>query len=255
MSVDGVACILIMSIVWGKAYKKYVHALSAVLEECNFYFLPDGLKISSLTKCQTSAVESWIPKESFVKYEIEKQSSLGISLETLESLSRLKRKDQEVHWSWKETEEEICIQHVFQDKVQCVFHVRCMHIEADIIEIPQNTQYDMFATLTKDQIKSWLTAIHMTKSSCTFMVTEKTLQFSTKDELKSIQFMNQNIESKVNTEESFRIEISYKAFETAGHISHLNDHLQIRLKNNFPVNFTAEIPQGGFVTLHVAPIL
>ena len=107
MSADGVAGILTMSIVWGKAYKKYVHALSAVLEECNFYFLPDGLKISSLTKCQTSAVESWIPKESFVKYEIEKQSSLGISLETLESLTRLKGKDQEIHWSWEESEEEI----------------------------------------------------------------------------------------------------------------------------------------------------
>lgn len=241
-----------MRVVWCSFFKPWIQSLCSILEECNFHFTSDGLTISSLSSSQTACIECFLPSASFDQYEVSVPTTLGVSLPLLHSLLRLKTPTQQVVWI-HENESTCTMQFIEQQHVQIAFDITLMHLEADRLEIPNDTTYDTVLTVTKAKTKYWYQALQQLKSTCQFIVRTDGFHILSSSDYTSIHLYNHDIPCS-NTS-SVDLTIGYNAFENAYQCSLLADKMEIRLKNDFPVCFHVQMDDHSYMTLHVAPVM
>lgn len=242
-----------MRVIWGVFFKKWVQCLSCVLEECNFYFETGGLRISSLSSCQTSCIEAWIPKESFEYYEIGVPTTLGVSLTVLNSLLKLKSTSQQVVWDLNN--EDICTMHFIENnQTHVTFTISMMYLETDMLQIPDDIVYDACVTVEQQKMKYWYQVIQQVKGACEFHIQHNGLKLVSKNDHTDIQLFNHDVPC-VLISEPFQCSIGFKAFENAFQCSQIADHMKIQIKADNPIGFQVEFGTGASMTLYVAPLM
>jgi len=241
-----------MRVVWNHFFKKWIQSLSSILEECNFMFQQDGLKMSCLSSCQTSCVECWVPATSFGVYDIQEPMTLGISLPVLQSLLRLKQKDQQVTWEWDN--DQTCTMKFVQDnRTHVSFGISLMYVEVDAMEIPNDIVYDAIVDVPADKTKYWYQALQQLKGPCKFDVRDDGFHILSSSDYTSIHLYNHTLQT--NIQQTFNTTIGYKAFENAYQCSLVGKHMQIRMKQQYPIAFFVPLDEHAHMTLYVAPIM
>ena len=242
-----------MRVVWGVFFKKWIQCLSCVLDECNFYFTPTGLRISSLSSCQTSCIESTIPKESFDVYELEASKTVGVSLTILNSLLKLKSGSQQVVWDIQD--ESTCTMHfVENNQTHVTFTLAMMHLDADMLQIPDDIVYDACISIDQPKVKYWYQVVQQVKGACLFDIQDQGMTLVSKNDHTQIKLFNHDVQC-VLVSEPFNTSIGFKAFENAFQCSQIADQMKIQLKPDQPVGFQVEFGTGAIMTLYVAPLM
>ncbi len=78
-----------------RVWKKSIAAISGLIEETNFRFGMDGIKLQAMDPAHISLVELNMPSKMFEEYEVSQERNVGLSLSQLdEFLSRAKVNDE-----------------------------------------------------------------------------------------------------------------------------------------------------------------
>jgi len=245
---------MVVRFIFGDAreWKYIVDSLSVLIEEANFTFTPDGIKLRALDSARIAMVELELPIIVFEEYECSEETNVGINIDDLSKVLKRGRADERVEFEISEGRLRVKI----VGKASRIFSLPLIAVTESGLG-PLQIKFDVKAKLLSDTLKDAVRDIDQVSENTKFTATEDSLSLkgsSDKGEVEVVFDRDSGalIEYEIEKESSATYSTKYLV-DMLKKAASLSDVATLEFSTDKPLALTFEIAGGGRLTYYLAP--
>jgi len=235
-----------------REWKYIVQSLAALIDEANFVFTPEGLKLRALDPSRIAMVDLELPSIVFEEYECDQETRVGVDIEELNKILKRGRADERIEFDVEGGRLRIKI----IGKATRTFSLPLIDVVGEELG-PLKVTFNVKAKLLSDTLKDAMRDIEQISDSVKFNAEEDsfTLRASSDKGEVEIVFDRESgalIEYEVTESSVATYSTSYLS-DMLKRASALSDVASVEFSSNKPLALTFEIAGGGRLAYYLAP--
>ncbi len=233
-----------------KEFQKCVSAISALIDEGEFFLTDEGLKLRAMDPSQIAMVDFLYPKEAMEKFEGEDGEKFGVSLSDFDKVMRRAKSEDKL--TIKMEDGRLIL--LFRGKTLRKFVIPILDLGTGLAREPK-IPFDATVRIYSDFMKDSLKDASIVSSHVTFKVTPEAFYMEAKGDKGEV-----NIIAEKGQDILIALEVTKEA-RAMFPLGYLNDlinaadsgsQVEINLKTDAPLKMTYKIGDGK-VSYYVAP--
>jgi len=245
---------MVVKFVFGDAreWRYIVESLATLIDEANFIFTPEGLRLRALDPSRIAMVNLELPSIAFEEYSCDQETKAGISFEDLTKVLKRGRADEKVEFSVEGGRLRVKI----IGKASRTFSLPLIDVAGEELPLPK-ISFTVTAKLLSDTLKDAIGDVELVSDSVRMEAVEECLKVkasSDKGEVE-VSFDKESgalIEYDVAEPSSASYSVSYLS-DMIKKAKALADIATLQFSTNKPLSLTFELTGGGKLSYFLAP--
>jgi len=245
----------------GKLFYNLVASMDGMIDECLFTITVDGIRISRLDNHQDVMVDLWLPKESFLRYNLQRkddEQEIGVSIPQLKKvLSWITEDPMEIHARDKKVKFSQKLTETYEEKsveMPTVDFDRSGEVQ------PSDQPYDSCATFSNSLFSTLLRINMENHDTVALTITETTFVIELQgnehlNDVKTLHRFTADPNLKINTRvPEVRQLLPTNLFKKFGHASGICNTVDISMMGEEKaVKVSFNIDDTGYFSFYIAP--
>jgi len=234
-----------------RVWRYMVNALSKIIEEAVFKVDNDGLKLRAMDPSHVVMVDMLIPASSFEEFDIEGETTIGVSLDDLNKVLKRALKNDALALDVKE--ETLSI--IFKGRFERIFTIPLLSLELEKLPEPKIEFKVSFRALSKT-FRDTLKDLEPISEVVEFQASKEKVKIIGSSERGEAEIVldvegGSLLELNVSEESQSRYSIDY--LKDTIPVSQVTDIVEVSFSTNMPCKISYELPGGGYVAFLIAP--
>ena len=246
--------------VQSSAIRILTEALKEILTDCNFIFDKDGLKLIAMDSTHTVLIHMKLEANKFEHYHCETQTQIGLNMLNLHKLIKTMSNADTLTLFLKkdDTNKMGIIINNNDKKTQTTYELNLLDIPKEKISIPP-AEFDTELVLPSSDFQKFIRDMINIGENVEIKSVEDTLVLKCKGDFASQETILGETESGLqfsqtaNTEQPVQGVFSLKYLMLFTRCTNLCNHIQLYIKNDYPLIIQYSVASLGFIKLCLAP--
>ncbi|HIQ03202.1 MAG TPA: proliferating cell nuclear antigen (pcna) [Desulfurococcales archaeon] len=234
-----------------RVWKYIIGSIKKIITEGVFVVNEEGLHMRTMDSSHIAMIDIYVPSTAFEEFEVEGESSIGVNFDELSKIMRRATKGEKLTLSVDEGKLSI----IFTGKMVREFKLPMLDISSEKLPEPKvkfNVTARMQSSIFRDMIKD----LEPIGEAVTFNAEENKLKVKASSE-RGIAEVILDVESgallDLNIKEPSIATYSLDYLKDISGVAQAVDIVVLNYSSNMPLKLDFEIPNGGRVTLYLAP--
>ncbi len=231
--------------------KDAIQTISSLISEGKFTVKSDGLHMAATDPTMVTMVDFTLAKEAFTTYEFEKEETLGMNIDNLNSIIKRASNSETITI---ETQESKCAITLHGDTTR-TFSLPLLNLDNTQTPDVDNLDFTTTIDVKSEALKTGIGDASVVGESITFRTTENSVILEAKGDNSTAQFtIDANTDSLLNLEgESVKSSFSLGYLSKAMRAEKIADTVTIKLGNDFPLKLEFNAPEKCQLHFVLAP--
>ncbi len=235
-----------------REWKYIIQSLATLIDEANFVFTAEGLKLRALDPSRIAMIDLELPSIIFEEYECDEETLVGVDLEELNKILRRGRADERI--GFEVTEGRLKVKII--GKASRTFSLPLIDIVGEELG-PLKVTFNVKAKLLSDTLNDAIKDAEQISDAVKFNANEDVFSLNASSDKGEVEVVFDKesgalIEYEV-TEPSTAIYSTGYLSDMLKKASALSDIAIVEFSSNKPLSLSFEIAGGGRLTYYLAP--
>lgn len=239
-----------------KSLREFIEALSKILDEARFNITSEGVKVAGMDPAKIALIEVWMPRESFLVYEVDESRGpvyMGVRLESLASALKKGKKGEPV--LFRVSEDKIFIQ------VESTVVKRFLMPNIEVfLDIPESLalEHDVEASVIAEVIKKTVKDVEVVGKEVEFEANDGKLVIRAKSEARSRveAVLQEGVSSallylEIRKPSVCTYDVSY--IKNVLNLTKIAESVEVKFSSEKPLELVFKSPDGSRVRYLLAP--
>lgn len=235
--------------------KNIVKLIHAIIDQANFGFYPEGIKISTMDQSHVSFVDILIPKEFFSNYNCGSGFIKGINLKYLIQILNHLNKDDDLIMIFENNCDEIDIKFI-NSKYSKFYTLKLLDIESEGLTIPELEDMSII-TLSSNYFNNIINDFNDIGTQIRFKILKDKRKISLKcdGEMTNLKMLLHDEDIETDNLQDIELYYNIKHIQTFTKFYVLNSKIEINIGNDLPIILKYSIMNTGYINYYIAPKL
>lgn len=235
--------------------KNIVKLIHAVIDQVNFGFYPEGIKISTMDQSHVSFIDILIPKEFFSNYNCGNGFVKGINLKYLIQILNHLNKDDDLIMLFENNCDEIDIKFI-NCKYSKFYTLKLLEIENEGLTIPELEDMSII-TLSSNYFNNIINDFNDIGTQLRFKILKDKEKISLKcdGEMTNLKMILHDEDIETTNLQDIELYYNIKHIQTFTKFYVLNSKIEINIKQDLPIILKYTIMDTGYMNYYIAPKL
>jgi len=239
-----------------KSLREFIEALSKILDEARFDITQGGVKVAGMDPAKVAFIEVWMPRESFLEYDLDESREsiyMGVRLESLASALKKGKKGEPV--LFRVSDDKVYVQ------VDSVVVKRFLMPNIEVfIDLPENItlEHDVEASVIAEVLKKAVKDVEIVGKEVEFEANDGKLVIRAKGEARSRveAVLQEGVSSallylEIRKPSVSVYDVSY--IKNVLNLTKIAESVEIRFSSERPLELVFKSPDGSRVRYLLAP--
>ncbi len=236
-----------------KYWKNCVDAIESLIDEGTFNITKEGLSLKAMDPSGISMISFFIPNKAFSKYEIDKQTSVGISIDNLSKMLSSARNNEQL--VMKDSNNRLSIEFVGPNSKRR-YKLPMIDVKKDADKEP-NIQFESFVEVKSDSLKEILKDASLLSSYIGFRTDKNSFMVVAKGdagELEEEHLNNADIIKKLDVSKASSATFNLEYLERIVSACPANSTVSLSIKTEEPIKVDYKIGDAT-IAYYLAPYM
>lgn len=234
-----------------RVWRYIIGSIKKIITEGVFIINEEGLHMRTMDSSHIAMIDIYVPSTAFEEFDIEGESSIGVNFDELSKVMRRATKGEKLTLSVEEGKLAV----IFSGKMVREFRLPMLDISAEKLPQPK-VQFNVSARMHSSVFRDMIKDIEPIGEAVTFNTEEDKLRVKATSE-RGIAEVVLDVESgallDLNIKEPSTSTYSLDYLKDISGVAQAVDIVVLNYSTNMPLKLDFEIPNGGRVTLYLAP--